>query len=204
MGKLVAHIAQVQRWAEMTVRTRAKERLSRDDLPGPPAEAQLVGWFREATAALLATLAATEPTTPVWTFTPDGTAAFWARRQAQEVAVHRWDAEDAAGGAAALSALLARDGIDELLEILPCRAGERFIGAGESIHLHCLDVQGEWLVRLGPKGLGVEHSHQLADAAARGSASDLDLFLWGRLPADRLEVFGDRALLDRFQTLTAL
>jgi hypothetical protein len=28
--------------------------------------------------------------------------------------------------------------------------------------------------------------------------SDLLLFLWHRIPADRLEVFGDAALLERF------
>ena len=35
--------------------------------------------------------------------------------------------------------------------------------------------------------------HAKGDVAARGSASDLLLFLWGRVPADALEVFGDAA-----------
>jgi hypothetical protein len=34
--------------------------------------------------------------------------------------------------------------------------------------------------------------------AVRGSASDLLLFLWRRIPADRLEVYGDAALLPRY------
>ena len=41
--------------------------------------------------------------------------------------------------------------------------------------------------------------HAKGDVAARGTASDLLLFLWGRVPATALEVFGDAELLDRFQ-----
>jgi len=35
----------------------------------------------------------------------------------------------------------------------------------------------------------------------RGTASDLLLFLWGRIPASQLEVFGDAALLNRYVEL---
>jgi hypothetical protein len=45
----------------------------------------------------------------------------------------------------------------------------------------------------------VERRHEKGDVAARGSASDLDLFVWGRIPRDTFDVFGDAALLDRFQ-----
>ncbi|HEY3357848.1 MAG TPA: hypothetical protein VGQ83_31645 [Polyangia bacterium] len=54
------------------------------------------------------------------------------------------------------------------------------------------------------RGLEVARPAASADAAARGRASDLDLFLWGRMPADALEVIGDAALVARLQTLTAL
>src|SRR4051794_39005555 len=40
----------------------------------------------------------TAPATPCWNFTgEDAGVAFWRRRMANEVAVHRWDAEGAAG-----------------------------------------------------------------------------------------------------------
>jgi hypothetical protein len=42
------------------------------------------------------------------------------------------------------------------------------------------------------------------DRAARGTAADLTLYLWGRGPASRIETFGDAALLTRFRELTAL
>ena len=48
-------------------------------------------------------------------------------------------------------------------------------------------------------GFTVTAEHAKGDVAARGSASDLLLFLWGRVPADSLEVFGDAELLARFR-----
>jgi uncharacterized protein (TIGR03083 family) len=203
MAHLVTHIAQVQQWARLIVATRATERPPRSALPTPPERASLIPWFRQATSALLETLTTTDPATPVWTWTNARNVAYWARRQAQEVAIHRWDAQHAAGAAAPLATALAADGVDELLEMLPFVPGERK-GAGETIHLHCTDAPGEWLVRLGAGGLEVERVHARGDAAARGPASDLDLFLWGRLPADALELFGDAALVGKLQTFTAL
>src|SRR3712207_7465665 len=40
---------------------------------------------------------AADPAAPTWSFTTDRTAGFWVRRQALETAVHRWDAQHAAG-----------------------------------------------------------------------------------------------------------
>ncbi|MEI6503919.1 MAG: hypothetical protein WCP21_23140, partial [Armatimonadota bacterium] len=49
------------------------------------------------------------------------------------------------------------------------------------------------------EGLRVQRLGGEADLTACGTASDLDLFLWGRLPAGALEVRGSAELLDRFQ-----
>ena len=203
MAGLVTHISHVQRWANMLVTTRAAERIPRSALPPAPAPTELIAWFREATKELLETLATTDPAIPMWTWTDERRVAYWARRQAQEVAVHRWDAQNAGGSPQPIPTGLAADGVDELFEMLKFVPGERS-GAGETVHLHCTDAPGEWLVRLGAKGLEVERAHAKGDAAARGPASDLDLFLWGRVPASALEVFGDAALVTRLQTLTAL
>ena len=64
-----------------------------------------------------------------------------------------------------------------------------------TVHLHCTDVDGEWLVARRDGEVTVTAEHAKGDVAARGSASDLLLFLWGRVPADALEVFGDADLL---------
>ncbi len=54
---------------------------------------------------------------------------------------------------------------------------------------------------LSPDGLVVTREHAKGDVAARGTASDLLLFLYGRADADRLDVFGDAALLARWREL---
>ena len=42
------------------------------------------------------------------------------------------------------------------------------------------------------------HEHAKGDVAVRGTASDLLLFVWGRLPGESLEVLGDASLIERF------
>ena len=53
---------------------------------------------------------------------------------------------------------------------------------------------GEWLARFEPDRAVVTHEHAKGDAAARGTASDLLLLMWGRVPVEQLEVFGDASL----------
>ena len=92
---------------------------------------------------------------------------------------------------------LAVDGIQEFFDLIPIRPGSDVRGNGESIHLHCTDGDGEWLARLEPDGLRVTREHAKGDVAARGSASDLLLLIWGReRPA--VDVFGEPAVLAQF------
>jgi hypothetical protein len=163
---------------------------------GPPEGDLLPGWF-EAGAAELADLlehmdvAATWPT---WAGPQPGT--FFARRMAQETAVHRWDAEPGP-----IDPALAVDGVDEHLEVFaPRLPGDVFGGASGTIHLHAtddgLDGAGEWLIRLGPQGITFDKGHAKGDVALRGAASDLLLWIWNRVPVDdRFEVHGDDAPL---------
>jgi uncharacterized protein (TIGR03083 family) len=200
---LAAHVGEVQQWARVTVERRATERISRRSLPEAPAGDQLLPWFRAQTAALVELLDRTDDATPVWSWTDDRTAHFWYRRQANEAAVHRWDAELAADEPEPVETRLAADGVDEFLTMLVFRTRDPVVGSGETIHLHATDTAdasaGEWLVTLGPDRPVIERRHDKGDVAARGTASDLDLFLWGRVSSSALEVFGDAALLDRFQ-----
>ena len=78
------------------------------------------------------------------------------------------------------------------------------VGNGETFHFHRTDGDGEWLVRLTPAGPEIEHAHAKGDLAVRGGASDLLLVLRNRGGLDRVEVFGDAALLDRWHELTAI
>ncbi len=63
------------------------------------------------------------------------------------------------------------------------------------MHLHCTDVEGEWLVSADGR---VELGHAKGDAALRGSASDLLLALFKRVPLDSVEVVGDAAVARQF------
>ena len=225
VATLVAHLTGIYAHRVKIVGSRARENTVRsyEDLDLPPEYEELFGaefdpdaagkhpvpppgllsLFEQTAAKLEALLRATSPTEPVWTWwPPDQTAGFWMRRMAHETAVHRWDAQLAHGGAAPIEAELARDGVDEVLDVMIPSSrewGESFRqGAGETYHFHRTDGPGEWLARFEGSGATVTHEHAKGDVAVRGTASDLLLFLWGRVPADRLDVFGDRALLDRY------
>ena len=166
-----------------------------------PKDDELIPWFRQCEAELHEALRTLPDGATGWTLRgKDQPLTFWRRRRAQENAVHRWDVESAAGAPSPIDAELAVDGVDEMFEVfLPRLRSGTLPTGGETIHLHATDCEGEWLLTMGPEGFAWEHGHAKGDVAARGSASDLLLFLWGRIPPARLEVFGDGALLDLWQ-----
>jgi len=174
------------------------------DVALPP---DLLRWFEDGAAALVDALETASPDDPIGTwFPPNQTVGFFQRRMAHETAVHRWDAQSAVGEPQPIDRELALDGIEEMLYVmLPSRGGdeEPLRGAGESYHIHTTDGEGEWVVRFEPDQDIVTREHVKAGVAVRGTASDLMLFLWGRIPADRLEVLGDRGLLERYFELVS-
>jgi uncharacterized protein (TIGR03083 family) len=204
VSDLLDHCVRGDNWARTIAeqgRAGSTERvLPADTDPSLQGDA-LVQAFRASAQALVAALSSISPDTPVWTFSAtDRTAAFWQRRRAQETAVHRFDAETAAGTPTPIATTLAVDGIDEFLAVFLPRLADNFGEVGDAtVHLHCTDVDGEWLVARRDGVLTVTAEHAKGDVAARGTASDLLLFLWGRVPTDELEVFGDADLLARFR-----
>jgi hypothetical protein len=126
---------------------------------------------------------------------------------ALETAVHRWDVEGAVREPAAVPPDLAVDGVDEILEIqIPRSIDLATLDAeGATFHLHATDAEGEWLVHLAADGITFEHGHAKGDVALRGTASDLYLWCWNRVPVDdRFEVFGDAGLLDVWRTAVVI
>lgn len=86
---------------------------------------------------------------------------------------------------------MAADSIDEVLAItLPwgVRPDKPLLG---SVHLHATDATGEWLVHTDGR---VERAHAKGDVALRGTASDLLLALYQRVPLETVEVIGDGAV----------
>ena len=134
---LLRHTGYIHRWA-----TRHLTECPDHVLDGPPEEEilrggapdpELLGWFRAGHAALVETLIAADPALECATFMPASSSlAFWARRQAHETAIHRADAESAAGKIPEYPAEFAADGIDELItgfgrrrKYQPCRPRQR-------------------------------------------------------------------------------
>jgi uncharacterized protein (TIGR03083 family) len=210
VSDLLAHIGRVQNWAASVIEARTTDPVRFRDLEKPPEDAAgRLAYVRAGGPRLADALAAVDPHTPIWTFATEGagagTAAFWQRRQAHEAAVHRYDAELAAGTPGPVDGARAADGLDELLTIMGPRAfGDGPDGAPATLHLHCTDRDGEWLVRFGAGGYEVERVHAKGDVAVRGMASDLFLFAANRRGTDGLEVFGDDAVLARWREVVRL
>jgi uncharacterized protein (TIGR03083 family) len=204
VADLLDHLVHGDDWARR-ITARAREGITERTDPEAPADEPegdaRVPYFLAGARALEAELAAVDPHAPAWTFSAaDRTASFWIRRRAHETAVHRYDAELAAGTPTPVEAELAADGVDEFLGLFLPRLGQRVAALGDvSIHLHSTDVDGEWVVTSAGGSVTVTQEHAKGDVAARGTASDLLLFLWGRVPAESLEVFGDAELLERFR-----
>jgi hypothetical protein len=125
---------------------------------------------------------------------------------AHETAIHRRDAEEAAGTPGGFDAALAVDGIDEQLGVFVPMAFKHadFGGSGQNIHLHSTDTGDGWLITVHANATDWRRGHdENADVTARASASDLYLLVWTRLPANQVDVAGDRDLLIRWQTAGA-
>jgi uncharacterized protein (TIGR03083 family) len=204
VADLLGHIGRIHRWVASGIVDRATNRDTHWSQAEPPPADERVEWFAAGVPMLADALADAGPEVELWSWTPDKTSGFWARRQAHETAIHRYDAQLAAGRTEPIVAPLAVDGIDELFDLIPFWPwADRVRGEGETLHFHCTDGDGEWLARLTDGPLVVTREHAKGDVAARGTASDLLLFLYGRAGIDRLEVFGDASLLARWRELVA-
>ncbi len=203
VARLLGHNGRVLAWAE-GVLAAGPDGGDVDAGPRPPEGEAVLGWFQERRDGFLAELDRHDPTERAVGFAGPTTVAFWFRRAAHELAVHRWDAQDAMdpGHAASVEATLAADGVDEWLEVfVPRVLGRTGVPeelAGASIHLHCTDEggiegTGEWLLRVTAEGAELERAHGKGDAALRGPASDLLLAVWHRTDLDAVDVVGDAA-----------
>ena len=207
---LLKHMGQVHQWVAEIVRKNLDRPLRRDAFPPPPDGAPLVEWFRAVADDLVAAFEGADPGGPAWNWSgEDLTISWWPRRMGQETAVHRWDAQAAVGiEPTPFDSAFGVDGVDELLDrILPRRTDNGpFTPEGATVHLHATDAEGEWLLRFAGTTVEVSRGHAKGDAALRGPAANLLLFLWKRIGPDApgFEVFGDASVLDNWVEQTRL
>jgi uncharacterized protein (TIGR03083 family) len=181
------------------------------DAPQPwppewPAGRDPIEWLGDAHGRLLEMFDRSEPTTPSATWwPPDQTVGFWARRMAHETAVHRVDAELAASAATPIDAELAADGVDEILRRM--LAGDWSEDADDAATGQRIDVSTgghRWGVILTRDAVTIEDEPGGADALLEGDPSEVDLWLWGRAPDERVSRTGDLGALRLLRSRLAL
>ncbi len=203
LADLVVHMGLAWGWAADTVATKA--RADGGEAPRDRSDQALRSWAKREAARLVDTLRAADPDETCWTFGPPRSVRFWFRRQALETVLHAWDAQRAVGTAVPIAPRVGVDGIDEHLNVVVPRLLRLRPNAwsGETVHLHCTDADGEWLLRLGPGGEAVTaRSHAKADVALRGGAEALWLWCANRATVEELglERFGDGDITNRWRT----
>jgi uncharacterized protein (TIGR03083 family) len=204
---VVEHLGAIHQWVHAMVERQAVERLSREELPAPPAgDDELVPWFEAGARRLIDMLSTVDLDQPVWNWSRQQphVARFWLRRMAHETAVHRWDGQRGHGVEVAIDGAVVVDGIEEVFDTIAPRmveAGGDLTELGGTLHVHSTDREGEWLVALEGSVLDVRREHAKGDCAVRGTASDLLLLLLNRPTRDAVEVFGDKAVLDAWSKL---
>ncbi|MFJ7071534.1 maleylpyruvate isomerase family mycothiol-dependent enzyme [Streptomyces sp. NPDC098781] len=183
---LVRHTGMVHRWAAAFVaegHTAYHPDGGLPDLDG----AQLLAWFREGHRHLVDTLTDAPADVRCWSFLPaPSPLAFWARRQAHETTVHRFDAESARGGTpSVIEPGFAADGVDELLCAFHARNRSRVRSAEPRVlRVRATDTDDAvWTVRLSQEPPATERGESgRADCEIAGPAAQLYLALWNRLP----------------------
>jgi uncharacterized protein (TIGR03083 family) len=207
---LVRHMGHVHRLVNHIIVERL-ENLPTDahDSFRAPADAtadDLADWFAEGATALAETFRTTDPKTRVWSWGQQQDVGFWLKEQTTEAAVHRWDLEGAIGSPQAVDKELAAEGVAEFLsDIVPYRrtlkSPKPAAMKGEGYRFRQTDGSGVWSVALDRDGLRPLADDEPADAELAGSASDLLLFLWHRIPGEPLLASGDAKMLERFFAL---
>ncbi|MFC7307859.1 maleylpyruvate isomerase family mycothiol-dependent enzyme [Streptomyces monticola] len=201
---LLRHTGMVHRWAAAFITegyTSPHPDGGLPDLDG----AALLRWFREGHSALVTALTEAPADLECWSFLPaPSPLAFWARRQAHETTVHRFDAESArrSTGRVGIAAAFAADGIDELLLGFHGRRRSKVRTEKPAVlRVRTTDTGDAWTIRLSQdapvttrdSAPGTARDGEVeADCELSGPAARVYLSLWNRLPAPQLT--GDPAL----------
>jgi len=178
------------------------------DLQTPPKDSpEFVAWFRSGTASLLEQLSNVPADDECWSwFAPGRRVGWWARRMAFEAVVHRADTDTAQGQEFSVAPQIAADGIDEFLDVVVAASrAAQDAPAGPTVAFECSDRSDRWWLDLSEQGGRiVSRSPRGGSVRIRGTAEQLLLIVWGRLPvsdAVGVEVSGDVGELDRWSEL---
>ncbi len=189
---LAHHIGTVQWYWSENVRAKNPDERSGASLTTLPPDSDLFAWLGWCTYNLLSALREAGPDSPSWAWWGDPTpltAGAVARHQAQEAAVHRWDAEGSVGSSTPLPPALATDGVGEFIEVM---LGVDVAVLRGAVTMRATDTGGSW--RVGPEAAGAG-APAVSTAELSATASDLVLMLYRRLPVPDPDVEGDPILV---------
>ena len=188
----LAHHIGVEQWYwGQNVRAQNASERSGAELTPVPEDSDLLAWLGWCTYSLVGALREVGPDAPCWAWWPEPhTAGAVGRHQAQEVSVHRWDAEGVTGASAPLHPGLADDGVPEFIEIM---VGADLTSLPGAVTLTATDTGASWRVAGSGAGAGAGGSSRVSEL--RASASDLVLMLYRRLPVPDVAVEGDPVLV---------
>lgn len=214
---LVQHLGKVHRfWAAAVAAGPADappaETVSKGAPAAPQGREALLAWSAESTEQLLTALRESGPDRGCWTWwggsqSPQTCGAV-ARHQVQEVSVHTYDVQATLGIPPALPDEAALDGVDEFLTTC-CAGTVAWPHEPAAVEYHATEGRS-WRLTLSADGtrstplptLGTMPAvtagddPDAADATLRGTAGELVLALYGRIPVDSLKLDGDRRLFD--------
>jgi uncharacterized protein (TIGR03083 family) len=183
LNDLVWHLSEVQHFWAWVVKTRAPDPSTYVE-PARRPDDELLGFLAAQNAELETVLAGADPAARVWTWAPQQNVAFVLRRQAQEATVHTVDVEQVLGDVRPIPADVGLDGLDEWLEVVV--PGVLPGGPPEDAHpvvLHAVDADAERTL--------FPDTRPFPIAALTGTAGDLLLAVWRRVPLEVLTVDGD-------------
>jgi uncharacterized protein (TIGR03083 family) len=183
LADLVAHLAEVQHFWAWVVRTRAADPSAYPE-PRRHTDAELLGWLDAQAAELEFALATAGPAEKVWTWAPQQDVAFVLRRQLQEATVHTADVEQVVGDVRPVPTAVGLDGLDEWLEVMvPGALPQGPPPHAHPVVMHAVDADAERTLFPGSRPFPI--------AALTGTAGDLLLAVWRRVPLEVLTVDGD-------------
>ncbi|GIF21636.1 uncharacterized protein (TIGR03083 family) [Actinoplanes tereljensis] len=196
---LARHLGEGQRtWAAIVAAGPASAKTTPERVPAaPPGRQALLAWLFESTQQLLSAVRAAGPDRGCWTWWAESqspsTSGAVARHRLQEVAVHTYDAQL---GSEPLPTEVALDGVDEFLATC-CAGPYAWPHKPAVVDYHATEGRS-WRLWLAADGVRVASPDAgPADASLRGTASDLVLALYLRIPVDSLEVSGDGQIFDQ-------
>lgn len=207
---LAQHIGEGRRdWAATVAAGPAPAKSAAEGASAGPREREaLPAWLAESTEQLLDALREAGPDRGCWTWwgasqSPQTCGAV-ARHQLQQMAVHTYDAQVTVGAPQPLPDEVALDGVEEFLftcvattSAWPHKptAFDFHAGEGHSWRL-TVDGDGARSTRIPAPGSAADEGLDAAGVSVRGTASELVLFVYDRIPADSLQIDGDAGLFD--------